>query len=83
MRHERHLAARFDVTDEPMQHALLRATVCPVKFLDEDADRAAASKPNPPRRVVLDAEFKRSRLARCDHLGGLGDDFRLDTTSGD
>ena len=83
MRHERHLAARFDVVDEPMQHALLRAALCTIKFLDEDADRAAAGEPDLPRRLVLDAEFERSRLARFDHLSGLGDDFRLDTPSGD
>ena len=76
VRHERHLAPRFDVADQPVK------SVPPLEFqaLDKDSDRAAAGKPDLPRRLVLDAELERSGLARCDHLGGLRDDLCLDAS---
>src|SRR4029078_4882107 len=75
---QRYRAARFDIAQQQVKHAVRRVRC---DRLDEDANGTAAGETDLPRSIVLDAEFELFRRAGCNHVGGLGDDLRLDTAA--
>jgi hypothetical protein len=82
MRKQRNRPARLDVLGESLQRRA-RFSVSAHEATEMDADSAAAGEPDPPCHLVLNAEFERLGLAACDHVGGLGDHFRLDASARD
>src|SRR6478735_2486167 len=50
-------------------------------LLDEHPDLAAAGKPDPPGRLIRDAELQHFRLAAADHVDRLADDRALDAAA--